>query len=29
LWEAADPNNQATGILAVFIDNPTNNAVLQ
>jgi len=29
LWEAADPNNQATGILAVFIDNPTNNAALQ
>lgn len=29
LWEAADPNNQAAGILAVFIDNPTNNAVLQ
>ncbi|MGB7749529.1 MAG: hypothetical protein WBN75_19835 [Verrucomicrobiia bacterium] len=29
LWEAADPNNQAAGILAVFIDNPTNNAALQ
>jgi hypothetical protein len=29
LWEAADPHNQAAGILAVFIDNPTNNAALQ
>lgn len=28
-WEAADPNNPSAGILAVFIDNPTNNAVLQ
>jgi hypothetical protein len=28
-WEAADPNNPGAGILAVFIDSPTNNAVLQ
>ena len=29
LWEAADPNNPGTGILTVFIDSPTNGAVLQ
>jgi hypothetical protein len=29
LWEAADPNNQSAGILSVFIDSPTNGAVLQ
>jgi hypothetical protein len=29
LWEAADPNNPSAGILAVFIDNPTNGSVLQ
>jgi hypothetical protein len=29
LWEAADPNNPSTGILTVFIDSPTNGAVLQ
>jgi hypothetical protein len=28
LWEAADPNNQATGILNVWIDSPTNGATL-
>ena len=25
LWEAADPNNPGAGILAVFIDSPTND----
>jgi len=29
LWEAADPNNQGAGILTVFIDSPTNGAVMQ
>ena len=29
LWEAADPNNQSAGILTVFIDSPTNGALLQ
>jgi len=29
LWEAADPNNPGAGILSVFIDSPTNGAVLQ
>jgi len=29
LWEAADPNNPSAGILAVFIDSPTNGAALQ
>ena len=29
LWEAADPNNQAAGILTVFIDSPANGAVIQ
>ena len=29
LWEAADPHNQSTGILAVFIDSPTNGMTLQ
>jgi hypothetical protein len=29
LWEAADPNNPGAGILAVFIDSPTNGMVLQ
>lgn len=29
LWQAADPNNPAVGVLTVFIDTPTNGAVLQ
>jgi hypothetical protein len=29
VWQAADPNNPGAGILAVFIDSPTNGAVLQ
>jgi len=29
LWEAADPNNPGAGILTVFIDSPTNGAVIQ
>jgi hypothetical protein len=29
LWELADPNNPGLGVLAVTIDSPTNNAVLQ
>lgn len=29
LWEAADPNNPAAGILTVTIDSPTNGAVVQ
>ena len=29
LWEAADPNNPGAGILAVFIDSPTNGTVIQ
>jgi len=29
LWEAANPNNQSVGILTVFIDSPTNGAVIQ
>jgi len=29
LWEAADPNNQGTGVLSVWIDSPNNGAVLQ
>jgi hypothetical protein len=29
LWEAADPNNPSAGILSVFIDSPTNGALLQ
>ena len=29
IWQAADPNNPGAGILAVFIDSPTNGAVLQ
>ena len=29
IWQAADPNNPSAGILTVFIDSPTNNAVLQ
>lgn len=29
MWEAADPNNPSAGILTVFIDSPTNGAVLQ
>jgi len=29
LWEAADPNNPSLGILAVTIDSPTNNSVIQ
>ncbi len=28
LWEAADPNNQGAGILAVFIDSPINGSTL-
>jgi hypothetical protein len=29
LWEAANPTNASLGILSVFIDSPTNGAVLQ
>ncbi len=29
IWQAADPNNPGAGILAVFIDSPTNGAALQ
>ena len=29
LWEAADPNNPSLGILAITIDSPTNNSVIQ
>jgi hypothetical protein len=29
IWQAADPNNPSAGILAVFIDSPTNGAMLQ
>ena len=29
LWEAANPNNPDAGILTVYIDSPTNGAVLQ
>lgn len=29
LWEAADPNNPAAGILTVTIDSPTNGAAIQ
>lgn len=28
-WELADPNNPGLGILAVYIDSPTNDAVIQ
>lgn len=28
-WQAADPNNPGAGVLAVFIDSPTNGAVIQ
>ena len=28
LWEAADPNNQSTGILNIWIDSPTNGTTL-
>jgi len=28
LWEAADPNNQSTGILNVWIDSPANGTTL-
>ena len=28
-WKAADPNNPSLGVLAVTIDSPTNNSVLQ
>ena len=28
-WKEADPNNPALGVLAVFIDSPTNGTVLQ
>jgi len=29
LWKLADPNNPSLGVLAVTIDSPTNNTVLQ
>jgi hypothetical protein len=29
IWELADPNNPGAGVLAVFIDSPTNGAVIQ
>jgi len=29
VWQMADPNNPGAGILAVFIDSPTNGAVIQ
>jgi hypothetical protein len=29
LWEAADPNNPSAGKLTVFIDSPTNGALIQ
>jgi hypothetical protein len=29
IWELADPNNPGLGILAVYIDSPTNQAVIQ
>ncbi|MGH7977377.1 MAG: hypothetical protein ACREC8_12050 [Limisphaerales bacterium] len=29
LWKLADPNNPSLGVLAVTIDSPTNNSVLQ
>lgn len=29
IWAAADPSNPGAGYLAVFIDSPTNGAVLQ
>ena len=29
IWAAADPNNPGSGYLSVFIDSPTNGAVLQ
>lgn len=29
IWEEADPNNPGAGALAVFIDSPTNGAVVQ
>lgn len=28
-WDAADPHNPGAGVLAVFIDSPTNGAVIQ
>ena len=28
LWKAADPNNQGSGVLSVWIDSPANGAVL-
>ena len=28
-WEAADPNNPGAGILTVYIDSPTNGAVIR
>lgn len=28
-WELADPNNPSLGILAIYIDSPTNGAVIQ
>jgi len=29
IWQAADPNNPSAGVLTVFIDSPTNGAVIQ
>jgi hypothetical protein len=29
IWEMADPNNPGAGILTVFIDSPSNGAVIQ
>ena len=29
IWELADPNNPSAGILTVFIDSPSNGAVIQ
>ena len=29
LWKAADPNDQAAGVLTVWIDSPTNGMVIQ
>ena len=29
IWELADPNNPNSGILTVFIDSPTNGAIIQ
>jgi hypothetical protein len=29
IWEMADPNNPSAGILTVFIDSPSNGAIIQ